>query len=333
MPTNPRLVFRNNLARDPETGRYHARIKVHGRPHQRSFSSKRAALLWLEALELRRAGVELEGEPTPTLAEARDAYVERLKLLNRSDATQDYYHRHVHHLLKALGKATELDEVTQRAVEAYVAARKTQVSAGTVNKELRALVTIYRHAGVEPRWSLPALSHHPRRRRVHSPAQLRTLWDTLSPPARVPLGLCLLAGLRASEAMAAVPAWRVGDDELEVRVRKTEGWNRTWLCPTLREALAAAPLPVAVDLNALQRELVAGSRTAGITPPLTGPGAGRHHCATWAVDAGCTRDQVREVLSHASGSVTDRYVHSHAIATKRRVLEAVERVFLGLPST
>ncbi len=78
----------------------------------------------------------------------------------------------------------------------------------------------------------------------------------------------------------------------------------------------------------MSSDLRKASEALGIDPPYSGPGAFRHHCSTWAVDEGCDRAQVREVLSHSLGTVTDRYVHSQAITIKRRVLEKVEGVFL-----
>jgi integrase len=55
----------------------------------------------------------------------------------------------------------------------------------------------------------------------------------------------------------------------------------------------------------------------------------RHHCATWAVDGGYTRDQVALVLGHARPGATTRYVHSQAVAVKSEVLEYVESVWLA----
>ena len=325
MPRNPRLAWKNNLARDAVTGRYHVRVMIGGRVIQRAFPTRRAAVAALEHYSLQAAGIPTE-TVAPTLAEALEVYVERLALLQRSEATEDYYRRRMKPLIVALGEL-RLDRLDQRRLEEYVGERSQEVGAGTVNKELHALVTICRHHGLTPAWRLPSLSHHPRSRMVQAPAVVALLWRELSPPARAAVGLCLLAGMRASEATAAEASW-VHGEELWVPVRKTGGWNRTALVATLAAARPRERKLVTVDDAPLRYELEKVSKRHGITPPYRGPGAFRHHCATWAVDAGCTRDQVREVLSHQGGTVTDRYVHSQAVAIKRRVLETVEGVLL-----
>lgn len=327
MARNDRLAFRNNIARDPVTGRYHVRVVVRGRAIQRGFPTKRSALAALEHYIMAAAGIP-DGAAVPRLAEAVEDFVARLRLLNRSESTVGYYRLRFARLVEGLGDV-RLDGVDQSDVEGYVRERSAEVGPGTVNKELGSLATLYRHVGIEPRWRLPSLSHHPRSRKVHPPATVARLWRDLDDPARVAVGLCLLAGLRASEAFSAEASWvRVDDGELWVPIRKVGAWNRTALVPTLAAILPSDGPLVRTSEAQVRYTLEEASKRLGVSPTWKGPGAFRHHCATWAVEAGASRDQVREVLSHQAGTVTDRYIHSQAVKVKRTVLEMVERVFL-----
>jgi integrase len=160
---------------------------------------------------------------------------------------------------------------------------------------------------------------------VHPPATVRALWRVLDDESKVAVGLGLLAGLRASETFAADASW-VHGDELHVPVRKTGEWNRTWLVETLRDILPATGPLVTASRNQVGHRLRKAAAKIGIDPPNIGPGAFRHHCASYAADAGYSTEQIRLVLSHQTGTMTDRYIHSQSIKTKREILTTVERV-------
>jgi len=177
------------------------------------------------------------------------------------------------------------------------------------------------------------LSHSPRERLVRSPEEIAALWRHLSPAARIPCGLCLLAGLRVSEAMRADQSWvRREQRELWVRVRKEGDPIKTALVDTLAALLPTSGPVVTIGEHVLDHELERASKAADIAPPLRGPGVLRHHCATWPVEYGdgkWSEHDARLVLGHRTTGVTARYVRSQGVARKRLFLEEVERLFLA----
>jgi len=173
------------------------------------------------------------------------------------------------------------------------------------------------------------MTHHPARRLVRTPDEIALLWFHLSREARAGVGLCLLAGLRAAETYRADATWcRWKQKELWVPITKTNTWNRTALTDTLSKLLPRSGPLLTLTENQLRTQLIHASKSAGIHPPYQGPGAFRHHAATWAIDSGHTKEHVKLILSHASGSVTDRYIHTQSITQKRKVLQTVETLLL-----
>lgn len=337
-------TYRRNLWHDVEHQTWRCRIERGGRTYKRSFryrshsrvemaTAEAHARAWCRMVEAAAAGLEAGVMPVQ-LDTAIAGYLDRLRLLRRSEATIDYYTRHLEPMQAHLVAGVTLAMIDQRAVDAYVRWRlagdkeHAAVGAGSVNKELRALRTIYAHAELVPRWKMPALSHHPRERMVRTPEEVARFWALLDSDARAAVGLCLLAGLRASEALAGTAAWlRREQGEIYVPLRKTGGWNRTALVPLLAEVLPAAGPLVRRTKSALAAVLRRASVAAGLDPPYTGPGAMRHHCATWAHELGYTRDQIALVLGHGRPGATGRYLHTQAVGLKREILTAVETRF------
>ena len=164
---------------------------------------------------------------------------------------------------------------------------------------------------------------------VRTPREVGALWIELPLPARQAVGLCLLAGLRAEEAFRAESGWlRRRDREIWAPIVKTGEWNRTALVDTLADILPTEGPLVTASRNTVKDMLVRASARVGLSPAYSGPGAFRHHCATWAIDAGYTEADVKLILSHATGSVTARYIHSQSIGRKRAILETVEKLLL-----
>jgi len=333
MPTNPRLKFKRGLAHDPVTGMWHVRQTVDGHTLQKAFYSKLAANRWRDHRALTAVGVPDDDATAPTLAEARDAYLDRLALLNRRDTTAQYYRAKLTTLVAGLGDR-RLDRITQRHIEAYVAARTAAgQSGGTVNKELGALITLYKHTGVRQRWHLPALSHTPAERIVYNPDRIRALWDALDPETRLAVGLCLFLGLRAEEAYKVTRGMVDGDElRLPSDITKTSSGNRTWICPTLAALIPDGPADrplITLTRGQIRHRLEPASAAAGCDPAITGIGHMRHHCTTWADECGWTEREIQQVTRHTTGSVTKRYTHSHSIRLKKRILSDVESYFLG----
>lgn len=341
--------YRDGLAWDADVLAWRCRRQVRGRIHKASFrarsgahaqvaAAKVRALDWLGMMDRLAAGLPVESA-APTLTEAWASYLRRLQVLERSELTATYYARMRAALEGGLGAQTPLGLIDQVDVEGYVATRRRPgvdddgrprrgVGPGTVTKELRALETVYRHVKVRPKWSLPPLSHHPKERQVRTPAEVARLWLELEPEVLPAVGLCLLAGLRASEAYAATSEWlRREEGELLVRLRKTGGWNRTALVGMLAEVLPGEGPLVTLGEGQVRAALARGCRRAGLSPAYAGVGAFRHHCGTWAHELGHSREEVGLVLGHSRPGATGRYLHSQAVVAKRRVLEAVEELF------
>ena len=318
------MRYKNNIAKDG--GRYHVRKMVCGRIVQRTFPTRRSAVMYLEHVVLEAAGVHLADLPR-TLTEALDEYVARRVLLGRSAATLEYYATHRKAIEAAFG-GVHLDRISQRTLEDYIAARRQEVGNGTVNKELMLLRSVYRHHDMKPPWRIELLTHTPKRRRVHPPEVVRAIWPRLSRPTQCAVGLCLFAAFRAAEVQRATAAW-VHGNEIDCEIEKSGGdQNRTWLVGTLRDILPKRGKLVTKRKPQIEWELLSLSRELGIDPPYRGPGAFRHHCSTYAIDLGYPRDHVKLVLGHRFGDVTDRYLHSQQIEKKRRTLEAVESLVI-----
>jgi integrase len=326
-PRERPLRYSKNIAHDKVTGRYHVLKKIGGRQIKRAFPTRRAAIAFLEHLSLRAAGVA-GAEIEPTVEEAFGQYEAELKRLGRSRHTIRYYQLRRKPLTIVLGKY-QLSRVTQAMVNDYIDMRSHEVGNGTINKELTALRTIYTAANIAPAWRLKALTHRPKRKRVHQVETVQKLWSRLSRPTRCAVGLCLFAGFRAEEVWRAEASW-VHGDEIDCEIEKSGGeTNRTWLVKTLRDILPKTGKLVRKSESAIRYELEAASKALGIIPPYLGPGAFRGHCSTYATELGYSREECKLVLGHQFGDVTDRYIHSQQIEKKKKVLEAVEKYVLG----
>ena len=128
------LTFRNNIARHPESGKYVVRKMVRGHVVQRSFPTRRAALLFLEALSLEAVGLRIEHHGT-TIREAERAYQSRLAELGRGDYTQEYYRAKITRVAEVIGWNYPVESLDQVEIDRYVAARKAAVGPGSIIKE------------------------------------------------------------------------------------------------------------------------------------------------------------------------------------------------------
>jgi len=320
--TNKRLKFKNNLARDPKSKRWHVRVRVNGKRIQKGgFPSKASAQLFLEHRVLTAAGVPVEG-PMPTLEEACDSYIERTHLLSRSEDTVLYYEAKVPILTRGLGNPP-LNRISQEDIEEYVRARKGEVAAATINKELKFLRTLYRHSELEPNWSLMSLSEKSKRRFVQPKEVVVRLWETLSEPTRAAVGLCLLTGVRQKTAYSAEASW-VHGNELWVPFSKTGESFKTYLVPTLVEILPTDGKLVTKHKVAVRSELKRKSIKLGIDPAYQGPGIFRHHCGTYMAECGVSPDVIKLVLAHRVGGSTDRYLQGNPVGLKKDALLKVE---------
>jgi integrase len=242
-----------------------------------------------------------------------------------------------------LGELAGVDRQTigDAEISAYLAARrvppegkKAVHSNRTLRAELALLRRIAELAEVVPQWRRRRLTVTENPRRYVPPEELARLWTALEDgePTQVALGLCALAGLRASEALRATAAHvdRSGATlTFAGRERKKGNPHTVALVPTLARLLPARGPLVAASPTRLTYRLRSVSTALGL-PLWTGPGLGRHTFATWAHKyAGFTREQIKDALGHTKPGAIGFYLHAEAVeALLRPMAEQVERVLL-----
>ena len=313
-------------------GRWQVRRQVNGRRVAVSFSVKADALEYLRNLERQDAGLPALQKPV-SLVEGRKIYEDGLHQRGAPETTLRFYKAKFAVLERLLGTAGRLDRITEADVGAYVEKRRAEgVQNKTMKEELALLHRTTRRSGITPAWHKPALrvTYHPRR--APSPDEIAALWRELNGPSRVALALCLLTGMRASEAYRAT----VADCDLKAKTirlidRKTPDPVHVAIVPTLKALLPkAGPLVAATD-NAVRLAMVRASVRAGLDPKWYGPGLGRHSFASWAVQfGGFTTAQVADALGHRlPGVATPLYIHAQAVEPVRRPMSLkVEAVLL-----
>lgn len=328
---------------DAEAHTYRCKIVVRGRQRKASFvardrskaqvaAARALALEWLRQQERDRAGMP-RGARAVTAEQARDAYTRHLRERGSPETTHRYYAAKWVALIGSLPESETLDRITPGDVSEYVAARRAaKVCNRTIRAELGLLARATRMAGWQPRWTLPRLriTEHPRA--APPPEDVARLWRATTGPAHVALALCLLTGMRASEAYRAeaedVDRARA---VLRLRGRKAGGEHLVPVVGTLAALLPTSGPLVAASENAVRLALRRASVRCRIVPRWTGPGLGRHCFATWAVEhGGYSTGQVADALGHSrGGAVTLRYIHAEAVARLiRPIAECVEQQLL-----
>lgn len=267
------------------------------------------------------------------LEEASRRYLEDLESRNVRAQTRQYYHDKHRILIAVLGPKVPLSKIFRPQVTGFIERRRKEgVSAGTIKKALTALRTLQRHFEIEPAWSMPRhlLQHKPKRRRVMPLSDVARLWQVIDGPPKVAVGLCLLIGIRAEEAYRADASWcdfEAGEFYLPEEGTKRDEPNRTALVKTIMEILPREGPLVRMERYALGRYLKRECKSLELPVIAEGPGLFRHICATTLGEFGYGDSEIALVLSHAYGTMRDRYVHSQAINKKRAMLEAVEAEF------
>ena len=323
-------MFRHNIEK-VGAHRYRVRKEYRGKVYKVTLRTRENAEAWLAQLEARLYGLNTR-QAAPTIQEAADEYQATLTRLNRAPVTIEYYYSKYLAIRQTLGNLP-LDQITQAYVNTYVERRLAAgVSPGTVNKELAALRVLYKLADLAPAWKCATLTHNPAERLVRSPGEVGRVWVRLSPETQAAVALALLAGMRASEVYRADAEWLRRDQrEIWIPVRKRRDPMKTALVDTLAGLLPAGGKLVQARKGVVDYELHSASVACGLAPPYRGPGAFRHHCATWGVEYGggqFTVADARMVLGHHQAGATARYVHSQQVERKRQFLEVVEKVFL-----
>ena len=328
------MGYKDGLAYDAAAKRWRVRRMIAGRIVKRSFRTRQTAVDFIGLLERQAAGLHL---PTPslTVGDAWTAYKEHLTSHLRSADTIAYYAKIMARVFEYWHADTSAD-LDKAAVMAYVAFRRQHGSGeATLLKELKALRSMIRAAGLTPGWGLPALSPGHTHRRVPPDHEIASVYLALKrPDAERAFLLCLLVGLRPSEALAAEYSW-VDRDAHTIRVhsRKTKVHFTTWAAPTLLAALPPDASGRIVDLSETALRSLLHRRTAALRldPVWTGLEGLRHACGTWTHEAGATPEEVDLLLGHVKpGSVAQKhYLHAANVTLRKRWLEVVERRFLA----
>lgn len=304
---------------------------VNGQRQQQSFSRKEDAAEWLRTLERQAAGLE-PIRAAVTLADGWALYQAQLAERGVSDETTRYYRPKYRALLLALGPTAVLGRITQQQISAHVEARR---AAGCGNRTIRAEVALLRRmtvrAEIAPLWRMPALkiTEHPRA--ILTPDEMARLWVEVDGAPKVALALCLLTGMRASEALR-LDAGAVDRERKTISLsgRKSGDTHVVAACGTLLDLLPARGPLVDAGEYRISWALEAASKRAGV-PKQTGPGIGRHCFATWAVAlCGFGYDAVAEALGHARQGATWHYIHAAAVEPVRRPMAlAIEAQLLA----
>jgi integrase len=316
---------------------------IGGRVIQRSFPTKRSAMMFLEALvtDAIAAAYGLEITEAPrTLEDVFEEYIDERKLYGRSEETISHYRWASVGLYKHLGK-TRSPVLSRAAVNEYVGKRQRDgATNAAIIRELKVLRTVVRHVIGEQAltWQLPALNVPPAVRLMPSDDEILAIWRALEdrPDVRTAIMLGVLTGMRAGDVLQAEPSWRRGE-LIDVPMSKRRGIVNTLpVVTTLAAHLDGLEGPRYVSCTAASIKMVLQRLTRPKdkdTPPLVatarpwhGLGHLRHICATWAAQAGHDEESVGLVLGHAGRTVARRhYITDESVAAKKKVLESVER--------
>jgi len=323
------VTLRRNL--EPlRDGRWRVRKVVRGHTYDRLFSLRKAALEYLSHLELLAAGVPVDGGPE-TIRELGAAYRQRLEHRSRSPETIDYYLKITASLMRELG-ADASPQLAPYQLEEYLERRRAGGAGDAmILKELRALQSYMRAAGITPTWRVPDLRPVRHHRRLPPDDELARLILAADPVSRRALLLGLLTALRPSEVLALT--WDQVDlkaGTIRVTMPKVSWENVLPIVRTLAQELKGGgdgPLLPVRDRYELARLLERASRQAGV-PVWHGAGITRHLAVTWAMDAAYTEGQVALLTGHVAGITRRHYARSAgSLGLKRKILEAVEKRF------
>ncbi|MBI4916838.1 MAG: hypothetical protein HY825_13405 [Acidobacteria bacterium] len=320
------MTLRRCLEALPD-GRTRVRKVIGRHVHQRIFTTRKAAEAYLAHLELVAAGVPLDAEEHTIGSLCRD-YEARMRRLERSEETIDYYAKLNKSIKRELGEQAS-PFLAPHDVDGYVDRRRADgAGAAIILKELRALQSYMRAAGLTPSWRVPDLRPVRRHRRLPPDGEVARLLEAADPITRRALLLGLLTGIRPSEVLAV--QWSDVDLEagtVDVTLAKVAWTNSLPIVPTLAAELASAgtgPVIPVQDRHELARLVRLASIAAGI-PHWHGVGITRHLAVTWALDAGYTEGQVALLTGHVAGVTRRHYAHSSgSLVLKREMLTAIE---------
>jgi len=337
MARNERLQFKNNVAYDKVTKRWHVRKMILGRVVQRGFVTKRSAMMFLDGLVLDAAanayGLRLDDSPQ-TLADAFEEYISDRQLFGRTDKTIYDYETKGKAIFKHLGESHPVT-LRKKDVIHYVKERQTDGAGNRrILNELKLLRTVLKHTVGEAvlTWQLPDLSLEVIDKSIPTDNEIKEMYfATERADVRTAISLAVLTGIRAGDVFRACDEWREGD-VLAVPMAKRRGIiNRIPIVETLAEHLDSATGDTYVGSTKNAVKMALQRATNG---KWSGVGHLRHVCSTWAAQGGFDDDDIDLLLGHAGRTVARRhYIADEGVERKRTALASVEKRFrkaLGL---
>ncbi|MEA1889527.1 MAG: site-specific integrase [Pseudomonadota bacterium] len=271
-------------------------------------------------------------EPSRTFEELMLAYLRETKDEKRSAYRDNTRTRH----LRRLFKGCVMNELTGSDIRTYIVMRKEEVSNATINRELALFSAAINYANREWEWNIPnvvagrKLKEPPGRVRWITFKESDALLDKASSVSRAPhlrdfILLALYTGCRSQEMLGLT--WsrvdlQAGIFYLEAHHTKT-GRNRS--IPLNSKARSAIESRARFHADFCPDSpwvfcSKKGERIQSVKKSFARAGNDaeivdfrihdmRHTCAAWLVSAGAALAEVRDLLGHASITMTERYAH------------------------
>lgn len=271
---------------------------------------------------------------TLDLAKPTDSWVGRWLAAQRSAHTEAAYRRDLAHFQQWLdGHGADLTTVDRGIIDLYRREVEAQgLKPATVARRLASLSSFYDYllsegqirvnpASKVKRPKLPDRS--PRQWLTEDQArQCLTIVGTLSPVHQALFGLCLLAGLRVSEALSlSIEDIRQDQGHTVARVTRKGGRPAdvvlsaaclSLMAPVIEGrqsgAVIVGPQGGTIDRRRAARLIEQVGRLAGLPRPLV-PHDLRHTCGVLSLKAGAPLHRVQQQLGHADPRTTQRYTH------------------------
>lgn len=286
-------------------------------------TDRAAAKLYADRRERDAADPRRAAADATTVKSALERLITDRLTRGRAAGTVSFYAAKSGHLLRILGAETPLGQVGPREVDAFVEQRIAEGAArNTVSKELGALrgaLKIAKRRGEFPGdigETMPhgfAAEYVPRRRVLHSLAELQALVDQLEPRRAAHVLYFVATAARDSEAARAERRdIDLARGAVYVRGQKTEASDDHvaivgWMRPLLEAVLmlrAGVVGPLFERWSNIRRDLGIACEAAGLGP-LTPNDLRRTH-ATWLRAAGVQTDLIARQLRHVDGRMVER---------------------------
>jgi len=271
-------------------------------------------------------------EPSRTFEELMYAYLKATAEVKRSANKDITSTRH----LRSVFKDSVMNDLTGSDIRAYISKRKEEVSNASINRELALFSSAINYANREWEWNLPnvvagkKLKEPPGRTRWITYTESAVLLEKASDLIRSPhlhdfISLALYTGCRSQEMLGltwsrvnlqadifyleadqtksgkcrSIPLNRIARSAIQrrARFRALHCEDSPWVfCNRKGERI-----------QSVKKSFATACKNAGIEDFRIHDM--RHTCAAWLVSAGAALAEVRDLLGHASITMTERYAH------------------------